>query len=116
MAQLTQLQMLLADGNRLQGLLPAFLGALPALKRAQLQDNNFSGPVPPQWCDGAALYEVHRNPLLCGESVVACGTSGTGGRGALPAPCHQAPAAHTVCPDAALQATSPAAWAPGSAA
>jgi hypothetical protein len=64
------LQWLLLGGNQFSGPLPVQLGALPNLQQAQLQNNNFSGPVPSSWCSNMATYHVAFNPYLCGEHMI----------------------------------------------
>ncbi len=75
LASLSSLQWLVLSGNQLTGTLPAYLGNMPGLKGAQLQDNLLNGSVPTTttipstgaWCQNNATYTVHNNPSLCGE-------------------------------------------------
>ena len=46
-ALLTQL---LLTGNALTGALPSFISYHPALLTVSLGSNNFSGPIPSEWC------------------------------------------------------------------
>jgi hypothetical protein len=79
------LQWLLLDNNLLTGTLPTYFGAFPSLRQVQLQNNNLSGPVPEQWCSSSnlAVYDISRNPFLCGEcgkGSVVSGCAGTSSR------------------------------------
>mmetsp|Transcript_7066 Transcript_7066/g.19954 ORF Transcript_7066/g.19954 Transcript_7066/m.19954 type:complete len:1530 (+) Transcript_7066:2-4591(+) len=72
--QLQKLSRFIAHGNLLTGPLPPELGD-SKLKDIDIEDNNFEGPIPEQWCALAdwglnAIYPGD-NPLLCGE-VPAC--------------------------------------------
>jgi len=71
LSNLNRLQWLLLDDNQLAGLLPGYLGSLPNLKHAQLQGNNFSGPVPTEWCSSQAVFDISHNPYLCGEQALS---------------------------------------------
>jgi hypothetical protein len=67
MSALAKLQWLVLNGNNLEGAPPAFLGSLPALRGARLDDNQLAGPLPVAWCTNDAVYSVRSNQRLCGE-------------------------------------------------
>jgi hypothetical protein len=63
---LSKLQILSLAGNALTGAPPAALGGLPALKIADLGNNQLAGPAPQDWCANAAAYDVRGNWGVCG--------------------------------------------------